>query len=78
MDINNLRVRLCKKIENLPDDLVIEIADYAAFLISRGRFLSHYEDWEEQQWQDFSLAQLFKEDDEVEYTLKDAKEVYKT
>jgi hypothetical protein len=36
-----------------------------------------YEDWDDQQWGDFSLAQFFDEDDEVEYTLEDAQEVYR-
>jgi hypothetical protein len=37
-----------------------------------------YEDWDEQQWRDFSLEQFFREeDDEVTYTIADAREVYR-
>ena len=28
------------------------------------------------EWQDFSLTQLFAEDDEIEYSLEDAQEIY--
>jgi len=35
------------------------------------------EDWEQEEWRDFALKQFFREDDEIEYTIKDAKEVYR-
>lgn len=37
-----------------------------------------YCDWESDQWQEFSLAKFFSEDDEIEYFLEDAREVYKS
>ncbi|MFW6098084.1 MAG: hypothetical protein ACOC9Z_08400 [Chloroflexota bacterium] len=35
-----------------------------------------YEDWTNDQWHEFALAQFFREEDAVEYSLKDAQEVY--
>ena len=35
-----------------------------------------YTEWESTEWQDFSLTQLFAEDDEIEYSLEDAQEIY--
>lgn len=36
-----------------------------------------YSDWESGQWQEFSLAQFFSEDDEIEYFLEDDQEIVK-
>ena len=38
--------------------------------------ISEYTDWQSTQWQDFALTQLFGEDDEIEYSLEDAQEIY--
>lgn len=38
--------------------------------------VSEYTDWQSTQWQDFVLTQLFGEDDEIEYSLEDAEEIY--
>ena len=38
--------------------------------------ISEYTDWQSTEWQDFSLTQLFHEDDEIEYSLEDAQEIY--
>ena len=38
--------------------------------------ISEYTEWESTEWQDFSLTQLFAEDDEIEYSLEDAQEIY--
>ncbi len=37
-----------------------------------------YEEWAINQWQNFALEQFFREEDDVEYFISDAKEVYKT
>jgi hypothetical protein len=68
---------LHEQIDFLPDDLVEQIADFALFLLAKRKAASGYEEWSEKQWQDFALAQFFREDDEVTYTLADAQEVYR-
>ncbi len=70
------RQQLQKQIEQLPDDVVQQIADFTLFVMARRDIPPLYADWTNQQWQDFSLAQFFREDDEVEYTLADAQEIY--
>ena len=71
------RDQLHKQIDLLPDELVEQIADFALFLLAKRRAAPEYEDWNEQQWQNFSLEQFFREDDDVTYTIADAKEVYR-
>jgi hypothetical protein len=72
------REQLHKQIDKLPDDLVQQIADFTLFVMARRKISSGYNDWSSSQWQDFALQQFFREDDEVEYTLKDAQEIYHT
>lgn len=71
------RDQLHKQIDLLPDNLVEQIADFALFLLAKRKAAPEYEDWNEQQWQNFSLEQFFREDDDVTYTIADAKEVYR-
>lgn len=71
------RDQLHQQIDILPDDLVEQVADFALFLLARQRAGLGNEEWDEQQWQQFSLAQFFREEDEVVYTLADAREVYR-
>ena len=71
------RDQLHKQIDLLPDNLVEQIADFALFLLAKRKAAPEYEDWSEQQWQNFSLDQFFREDDDVTYTIADAKEVYR-
>lgn len=71
------RDQLHKQIDLLPDNLVEQIADFALFLLAKRKAVPDYEDWSEQQWQNFSLDQFFREDDDVTYTIADAKEVYR-
>jgi len=75
MTTSTVREQLHKYIDNLPDDIVQQIADFVLFLIAR-RGISSYVDWNDDQWQHFVLEQFFREEDEVEYTLEDAQEVY--
>ena len=71
------RDQLHKQIDLLPDNLVEQVADFALFLLAKRKAAPEYEDWSEQQWQNFSLEQFFREDDDVTYTIADAKEVYR-
>jgi hypothetical protein len=76
MNIKILRARLLEQINHLPDDAVEQIADFAMFVMIKRRIEPLYEDWDDQLWQDFALSQLFAEDDDVEYSLEDAREIY--
>lgn len=75
------RDRLRKQIDRLPDELVEQVADFAMFLLAKQKAALKYEDWSDSQWQEFALQQFFygvedTEQEDVEYTLKDAREVY--
>ncbi len=75
----SIRERLHKQIDRLPDELIKQVADFTLFLLAKQKSASPYEEWDEHQWREFALQQFFYEDaeqDEVEYTLKDAREVY--
>ena len=76
MTTMTIRERLHKQIDSLPDDIVQQIADFTLFVMTRRQLSSDYVDWSSSQWQDFALEQLFREEDEAEYTLEDAQEVY--
>jgi hypothetical protein len=76
MTNETIREQLCKQIDSLPDDVVEQVADFTLFLMSRRQIASSYADWSSHEWHDFALGQLFREDDEVEYSLKDAQEIY--
>jgi hypothetical protein len=81
MNKTTIRRLLNKQIDRLPDELVRQVADFTLFLTARQQVAPRYEDWSDQQWQDFSLQQFFHveegdADAEVEYSLKEAREVY--
>ena len=47
--------------------------------MSRRKMTPLYEDWSDTEWQDFAMQQFFRDvetEDEVEYFLEDAREVY--
>lgn len=71
------REQLHKQIDQLPDDLVAQIADFTLFLLAKYKTSPNYEEWDEQQWQNFSLEQFFREEDDVTYSLTDAEEIYR-
>ena len=76
------RDRLHKQIDRLSDELVEQVADFALFLLVKQKAASKYEDWSDSQWQEFALHQFFYgvedvDGEDVEYTLKDAREVYR-
>lgn len=70
------REQLHKQIDALPDDVVAQIADFTLFVVARRQLMPLYAEWNNSQWQVFTLEQLFREDDDVDYTLEDAQEVY--
>ena len=72
-----LREQLQKQIDTLPDDIVQQIADFTSFMMARREIRPLYSEWSDHQWQDFSLGQFFRGEDEVEYSLNDAKDIYK-
>lgn len=72
----NIRDQLHKHIDNLPDDVVEQIADFTLFVMARRHLAPIYADWNRNQWQTFTLEQFFREDDEVQYSLADAQEIY--
>jgi hypothetical protein len=71
-----LREQLCKQIDDLPDDVVEHVAEFTLFLMARRQISPSYADWKSDEWQDFALGQIFREDDDVEYSLEDAQEIY--
>ena len=77
MTVTNLREQLHKLIDRLPDELIEQVADFTSFIMARRQISQGYTDWEKLHWQKFSLEQFFREDDEVEYSLKDAREIYR-
>jgi hypothetical protein len=78
MTTTSVREQLHKYIDSLPDDMVQQISDFVLFVMARRSISSTYVDWDNDQWQTFVLEQFFREEDEVEYTLEDAQEVYRS
>ena len=76
MSTTTFRKQLQKQIDTLPDEIVQQIADFTLFMMAKRDITPLYADWSHGQWQDFSLEQFFREDDEVEYSLDDAQEIY--
>lgn len=77
MTTSHLKDQLHKQIDRLPDEIVEIIADFTSFILARRRSSEGYADWKRSQWQELSIEQFFRDEDEVEYTLKDAREVYR-
>jgi hypothetical protein len=73
----DIREKLTNQINKLPDDVVQEIADFTLFVMARRQIKPEYSEWNKQDWQNFTLSQFFRDEDEVEYTLNDAKEIYR-
>jgi hypothetical protein len=77
MSTNLLRDQLRQQIERVPDELLLEIADFVAFVLARRQKKASYSDWNEPQWRDFAIGQFLREtEDDVDYTLDDAQEVF--
>lgn len=77
MKIVDLREQLHEQIDRLPDDMVEQIADFTMYVMARRRIAPVHDEWGTSEWQAFVLDQFYREDDEVTYTLEEAKEVYK-
>ncbi len=77
MSTVSTRERLSRQLNELPDDIVDEIADFTAFVLARRQISAKYLEWNEGEWNTFSLGQFLREmNDDVEYTIEDAAEVY--
>lgn len=72
----NIREQLHNQIDKLPDDVVEQIADFTLFVMARRQITPSYVDWNSSQWEDFTLKQFFREEDEVGYSLEDAQDIY--
>lgn len=74
-----IRKQLQQQIEELPDEVVEQIADFTHFVIARRRLNPDYADWDNEQWQQLALAAFFRDEDsadEVVYSLDDAVEIF--
>jgi len=71
------REQLHKQIDQLPDRVVEQIANFIRLVATEQNNFSEYTNWKSKEWQEFSLQQFFRDEDEVEYTLEDAQEVYR-
>jgi hypothetical protein len=76
MSAAQVREQLHKRIDALPDELVALISDFTLFLTAKRQKPLSYEEWTFHQWQDFTLEQFFREEDDVEYSLADAQEIF--
>jgi len=70
-----LREHLHQQIDRLPDDILQTIADFMFFVMARRQIPPVYTEWGNKHWQNFSLEHFFREEDEVEYSLSESKEV---
>jgi hypothetical protein len=71
-----VREQLHQQIDQLPDHLVEQIANFTRFISTQQNNISEYTHWQNEDWQKFSLDQFFREEDEIEYSLEDAEEIY--
>ena len=71
-----IREELHQQIDRLPDDIVEKIANFTRLISPDPNNISEYTNWQDEDWQKFSLEQFFKEEDEIEYSLADAQEIY--
>ncbi|CAK0757540.1 conserved hypothetical protein [Gammaproteobacteria bacterium] len=76
MNTLQTRKQLHKRIDNLPDDVIEQLAEFTLFIMKRKKIIPLYEEWAEHQWRDFALDQFFREADDIEYSLADAQEIY--
>ncbi|MBE9242915.1 hypothetical protein [Synechocystis salina] len=72
----DLRTELRQKIDHLSDEQLELFTKIAHFVEQKDlNDLKEYEDWTDQEWRKLALQALW-DDDDVEYTLADAKEIY--
>lgn len=66
----NIREQLHQQIDKLPEHIVEQIANFTLSI------MPEYVNWQDKEWQEFALEHFFQDEDEIEYSLGDAKEVY--
>ena len=71
-----IREELNQQIDRLPDHIVEKISNFTRLISPEPNNISEYTNWQDEDWQKFSLEQFFKEEDEIEYSLADAQEIY--
>ena len=71
------REKLHQQIDQLPDHIVEQIANFTSSIMTQQNNIPEYGNWKDKDWQKFSLQEFFREDDEIEYSLEDAQEIYK-
>ncbi|MFM7437031.1 MAG: hypothetical protein ACKO2V_00245 [Snowella sp.] len=71
------REQLHQQIDQLPDHIVEQIANFTSSIITQQSNMPEYSNWEDKDWQEFSLQIFFNDDEEIEYSLEDAQEIYK-
>ncbi len=71
-----IRKQLHQQIDQLPDHIVEQIANFTLLITTHQNNISEYTNWQDQDWQEFSLEQFFRKEDEIEYSLENAQEVY--
>ena len=76
MSTLSLRELLQYQVATAPDDLLLEIADFIAFVVTRRQGVA-YVDWTAPEWRDFTLSQFVRgTEGDVEYSLEDAQEIF--
>ncbi len=71
-----IREQLHQQIDRLPDHIVEQIANFTLLISTQQKKMTDYYEWQNKDWQEFSLEQFFREEDEIEYSLEDAQEIY--
>ena len=73
-----LREQLHHQIDTMPEDVLAEVADFTAFVLDRRQNGGEHRDWSDSAWRSFAAEQFLRgtEDEDVEYTLDDAREVF--
>ena len=69
------RQKLHQQIDQLPDHIVEQIANFTPSIVTQQSNIPKYSNWEDKDWQEFSLQIFFNDDDEIEYSLEDAQEI---
>ena len=70
------REKLHQQIDQLPDRIVEPIVNFTSSMITQQNNIPEYSNWEDKDWQEFSLQIFFRKEDEIEYSLEDAQEIY--
>jgi hypothetical protein len=70
------REQLHQQIDQLPDHIVEQIANFTSSIITQQSNIPEYSNWEDKDWQEFSVQNFFREENEIEYCLEDAQEIY--